>query len=285
MSWIILTILGVIMASISRVLQKVLLSKEKSDPYAFGFVFQLSVSLFCLVFVVVTKTWELPNLSAFMLNLVIMCIFYALANIFMFKAFKGAPASDVSVILISSTMWSVISAIVVLGERLSIKNGVGITLIIIGVLVVQNVNLRSFKINKYHLYALVSAVLYGMAFINDIFIVKQYKSVASYMVIAFALPAFTILILQPTAIPKIKYFAKKSLLPKLFICTFFYALSAIFIYSAYKAGGQASIISSVQQSNVIFIIVLAYLFLNEREKMNYKIVGGILTLCGVLLLV
>lgn len=284
MNWVILTILGVLSASVGRVLQKNLMTDEKSNPVAFGFLFQMLVALFCFMFVFFFGVWEFPNLSGLVWNLVIMCIFYALANILLYKAFQHAPASDISVILTSSTMWSVITAVIILGERLTLKNIFGIVLIISGVIIIQDIK-KGFHLNKYHLYALFSAILYGMAFINDVFIVNQYKSIPSYLVLAFALPAITILIFQPSAFFKAGVFLKSDKLFKILISSFFYSLSAIFVYTAYKMGGQASIISSIQQSNAAFVILLAYLFLNEREKMDRKIMGCILTICGVLLLI
>lgn len=284
MNWIVLTILGVLAGSVGRVLQKNLMSNEKSNPIAFGFLFQMLVAFFSFLFVFMTGVWEFPNLSGLLPNLVVMCLFYALANILLYKAFQHAPASDVAVILTSSTMWSVFTAVIVLGERLSVKNIGGIALIIIGVIIIQDIK-RGFRLNKYHLYALLSAILYGVAFINDVFIVKQYKSVASYLVIAFALPSFTILLFQPSALSKVGEFLKPSKLIKVIISAFFYSLSAIFVYTAYKWGGQASIISSIQQSSAAFIIVLAYFFLKERDKMGRKFIGGMLTIVGVLLLI
>lgn len=284
MNWIVLTTLGVFCGSIGRVLQKNLMSNEKSNPIAFGFIFQILVAFFSFIFVFLTGVWEFPNLSGLIVNIIIMCVFYALANILLYKAFQNAPASDVSVILTSSTMWSVITAVIVLGERLTLRNIVGILLIIVGVIIIQDIK-KGFGMNKYHMYALFSAILYGVAFINDIFIVKQYKSIPSYLVLAFALPAVTILFFQPSAIYRIGVFLKPHKFGKVLVSAFFYSLSAIFVYTAYKMGGQASIISSIQQSSAVFIIILAYLFLNEREKMNKKIIGCILTICGVLLLI
>jgi len=51
MNWIILSVLSVATASVSRILQKVLLRGEKSNPYAFGFVFQTLIAGFFLTYV------------------------------------------------------------------------------------------------------------------------------------------------------------------------------------------------------------------------------------------
>lgn len=64
MDWLTLTLLSALAGSLTRILQKVLLSNKKSDPVAFAFVFQLTVAGIFLVFVLLTQTWELPDLSS-----------------------------------------------------------------------------------------------------------------------------------------------------------------------------------------------------------------------------
>lgn len=285
MNWLILSILSVVTASVSRILQKILLRGEKSNPYAFGFVFQTIIALFFLTYVLITKTWEFPKLSDLGFNVVVMCVFYALANVLLFKAFQKADASDVSVIMVSGTMWSVIGAVLILGEKMTPKGIAGIALIIVGVIVLQRINLKTFRFKKAHVFAILSAFFYGFAFVNDVFLVKRYHTIPSYLFIAFLLPAFTILLFDVRSIAEIPHYLHPNQIGKMAICSFFYALSALFAYTAYKSGGQASIISSISQTSVVFTVVLAYAFLHEREHLHNKIIGTVLALCGVLLLV
>lgn len=285
MNWLILSVLSVATASVSRILQKVLLRGEKSNPYAFGFVFQTLIALFFLTYVLITKTWEFPNLSDLGLNVVIMCIFYALANVMLFKAFQKADASDVSVIMVSGTMWSVIGSVLILGERLTPKGMLGIALIIVGVLVLQNINVHTFRLKKAHVYAILSAFFYGFAFVNDVFLVKRYNTIPSYLFIAFLLPAFTILLFDLRSIREIPQYVGKRKIGKMLICSFFYALSALFAYTAYKSGGQASLIATISQTSVVFVVILSYVFLKEREQVVNKVIGTLFALSGVLLLI
>lgn len=285
MNWIILSVLSVATASVSRILQKVLLRGEKSNPFAFGFVFQILIALFFLTYVLITNTWEFPNLTDLGVNVVIMCLFYALANVMLFKAFQKADASDVSVIMVSGTMWSVVGSVLILGERLTPKGILGIVLIIIGVLVLQNINIRTFRLKKAHVFAILSAFFYGFAFVNDVFLVKRYQTVPSYLFIAFLLPAFTILLFDIRSIREIPQYVGKNKLGKMIVCSFFYALSALFAYTAYKSGGQASLIATISQTSVVMVVILSYIFLHEREQVLNKIVGTLFALTGVLMLV
>lgn len=284
MGWLILTIASAITGALARILQKVLLKDSQSNTFAFSFVFQLTVSGLFLLYALTTQTFELPNLSKVLPNLGVMMVGYSLGNLFLFKAFKHAQASEVSIIFASSTVWSVLAALVLLHETLTIRNWFGIFLIVSGVAAI-NYSKTKWQINKGHLFALGGAILFGIAFTNDAYILTHYQSIPSYMVIAFALPGVFTLAYQPQAIKQIPYFLKLSRYKKLVLCTILYALSALTIFSAFKLGGPASIISPIQQTSIIFTVVFGYIFLKEKDKMANKIVGTALAFLGVLLLI
>jgi len=146
------------------------------------------------------------------------------------------------------------------------------------------VNLR-WKVNKGHLFALAGAVLFGVAFINDAYIINRYQSIPSYMILAFTLPGFFTLAYNPKSVKKLGYFLQANVLRNLFICSAFYALSAITIFTAFKLGGKASIISPIQQTSIIFTVIFSYFLLKEKDNLLNKAVGTILAFLGVLLLI
>lgn len=284
MNWVFLVIVSALTGSLTRILQKVLLRDKDSDPFAFGFVFQITVAFLFLLHTLITNSLNIPNLSGLAINLIAMTLFYSLGNLFIFKAFKVAEASEVSIIFASSTVWSVIAALFMLGEKLTTNKIVGITLVVLGIVAV-NYSRTKWRINKGHLFALFGALLFGIAFTNDAFIINRFQSVSSYIMIAFAVPAINTLFYSPKSIKKIAYYFNGKILFKLLICSFFYALSAITIYEAYKRGGEASVISPVQQSSIVFTVIIGYIFLKERDRFPNKLLGTALTFIGVLFLI
>ena len=199
MTWLILVIISAISSSVSRILQKVLLKEKDSEPFAFAFVFQLLLAFLFFLYTFITKTLIIPNLSGVFLNLILMAIFYSLGNIFIYKAFKLAEASEASIIFASSTLWTVISAVIFLGDKLSNSNIAGILLVILGIIAV-NYSRSKWKMNKGHLYALLGAMMFGIAFTNDAFIINRFTSISSYMLLSFFLSSITILIFRPNLI-------------------------------------------------------------------------------------
>jgi len=200
MNWIVLVFISALVGSLARILQKVLLKNKESDPFAFGFVFQIIVAFLFLIYTVCTNSFNILNLSGLSLNLIIMALFYSLGNLFTFKAFKIAEASEVSIIFASSTVWSVIAALFILGENLTINKVIGVILVVLSIVAI---NWKTkWKINKGHLFALLGALLFGIAFVNDAFILNRFKSVSSYMMIAFTVPAIVTLFYSPKSIKK-----------------------------------------------------------------------------------
>jgi len=284
MSWLLLVLVNVLTGSLARIFQKILLKNKESDPFAFSFIFQLIVAFLFLIHTLIYQQLNFPNLYGLSLNILIMSLFYSLGNIFTFKAFKLTEASEVAVIFSSNTLWSVLAAIILLGEELSTNKISGISLVIIGLIAI-NYRKTDWKINKGHAYALLGAFLFGVAFTNDALILNRFKNVSSYMTIAFLLPGITTLFFKPKAINNLPYFLHFKIIPSLLFCCFLYFLASLTIFEAYKSGGNASIISPISQSSLVLTVIISYIFLKERDHLLNKIVGTLITFTGILLLI
>lgn len=283
MTWLILTIISAITFSLSRVLQRILLKNNDSDSFAFSFIFPTLVSIAILFYSLVTGSFELPNLTSVWFNMLIMVLFYSAGSVFVYQAFKDSPASEVSILFSTSSAWAVMSAMIFLGEKLSTSNIIGITSIILGVIVI-NYQKSNWKFERGHIYALLGAAMFGVAFTNDAFILNQYQSVPPYIFLAFILPALAILLYKPTLIKSLPHFFSKGIFGKLLITASIYAISAITIFAAYKAGGKASVINPISQSSVVLTVIMSYFFLNEKDKLLQKVIGAVLVFGGALLL-
>lgn len=284
MTWLFLTLLSALGSAVTRILIKLLLKEEQSDAIAFGFAFQLLVAALLLFFTIAMGSFELPNLSGLEWNIVFMALCYGLGNIFNFYSFKYAEASEIALIFTSSVIWTVLSALLVLGERLTSAKLLGIVLIAVGVIIINFTRSR-WQLNRGHLFAFCGAFLFGIAFTNDTFIIQRYHSVASFMALAFVLPAFVTLAYRPRAALKLPYFLRLSVFKKLILTAISYGVAAVSIFTAYQQGGPASVISPLAEVSVIFTIILGYFLLNERDKMLQKVLGSSLTLLGAWLLV
>lgn len=284
MTWLILVIASAIFGSLSRILQKVLLKEKDSEPFAFAFVFQLILAFLFFIYAYLTKSLIFPNLSGLTFNLIIMALFYSLGNILIYNAFKIAEASEASIIFASSTVWTVVSAVIFLGEKLTRNNIIGILLVIAGLIAV-NYSKSKWKFNKGHLFALLAAASYGIAFTNDAFIINRFVSVPAYMMLSFILSSIAVLLFRPKLVKSVHFFLKRKVIGNLLICAVFYSGMIFTIFEAYKRGGQVSIISPISQSALMLTVGLSYFFLKEKDRLLNKVIGVILTFVGVLLLI
>lgn len=282
MNWFLLVIISAVTASFARILQKVLLNDKNNNPIAFAFVFGISVDVIMLVWALI-EGFSIPNLVPLIPNLLAMTLLYCLANIFLFKAFKSAEASEVSILLASSTIWSVLSAVIMLGERLTIIKLLATTLVFVGVATVYY-SKSKWKLNFSHLFALLSAVCFGVAFTNDAFIVGKFQNVSSYMFIAFLLSSFAVLLFEPKAVKQLKHFLQKGVIAKLSLTSLVYGISAVTVFQAYKNGGEASVISPISQTSVLITVLISYFLLKEKDRLLNKTIGALLVLSGVWLL-
>ena len=282
MPWLILVIISIVAGSVASILQRLLLKEEQSEPVTYGFVFQMIVFAILFAYALLAGGFVLPDLKPLALNLVLMTLFYALANLCLFKAFQTVEASDVAILMASRSIWTLATAALFLGEPFTVSKVIG-TLIIIGGVVLLSWRKKKWNFDKGHIYILLAAILFGCAFTNDAYLINHFE-VPSFTAFAFLLPGLAILAFRPSAVKKLSLFLDPKRLLKMLAASLFYGASALTIYFAYKLGGEASIIAPISQTSIILIVLFGYLFLKERNNLLNKLLGMITVFAGVVLL-
>ena len=134
-----------------------------------------------------------------------------------------------------------------------------------------------------HWLVLGAAVLFGAAFTNDVYLLKNFNA-ASYTFFAYLLPAFGLLLLRPQSVKKLSLFMDGKRLVKMITASSLYGVFSVTVFLAYQAGGKASQISPMTQLSVVLTTVLAYLFLKEKNNLANKVLGSLLVFSGIWLL-
>jgi drug/metabolite transporter (DMT)-like permease len=283
MSWQILLIISVVTYVISNVLQRVLLKEDSTDPIAFAILFQFLVGTIIGLYALVRGIEFPANLTTLLPNLLLMAGIYVAANIFLYRSLKITPVSEFTILFSTSTFWTIIGAIILLGESFTKVHFVGTLLILGGLLIVFKTS-KKMKLSKGHVGALVSAALFGLAFVNDAYVLKSFE-VNTYVSLAFLLPTALMLLIYPRSVKEMKVLLRKDKLQKLLIIVVFYSISAIAIFTAYTVGNNAAVISAINKTSSIFIVLAGIVFLHERENIPRKILGACIATLGVILLV
>ena len=254
---------------------------EKSNAHAYSIVFQIFGGL-VVGLVAVLNGFVMPPITQFPVNFLLLAVLYGAGTLFIFNAFKYIEASEVTIITSTRSIITIVSAILLLGEAFDFKKAIGTLIILIAAYLVSRKK-RALKMNKGVLYALAMAICYGLAITNDTFLLK-YVDVFSFLTVAFLLPGFFLIAVKPKALFELSQFLKPKVFANMLVMTVFYAGGASLFYFAIINGTNASQITPISQSSVIVTVILAAIFLNERDHLLKKVVSAILVTIGVLLI-
>ena len=281
MSWLALTILSVVIASVASILQRVLMKDNKSNPYSYAIIFHLLLGVLVLVFGLMRGT----DFSLFSGNIYMLLLASALwgaCQVFLFKALQLLEASEVTVISDSRVIVTIIASVIFLGEVFTGWNIVGAILIVAASLLVVDIR-KGFKFNKGVWYTLAMALFAGLAIVADSANVQQYD-VLAYSTFSNFLSGFFILAFYPRALRQWGHFIQPNFLIKMVPLAVFSATQGVLYLLALTYGGNTAQVGTIRQSSIILTVLLAIIFLNERGKLWHKLVAAVLVTTGVFLL-
>ncbi len=128
-----------------------------------------------------------------------------------------------------------------------------------------------------------AAACFGLGTVNDTYLLR-FSDAVSYTSIAFLLPGILLLLFYPRSVKKFNSFLKPKIAQNMILLSLFWVISAIAFYLAIEKGALASQISPISQSRIILTVLLAAIFLKERDNLPIKFIGAILTMIGVLMI-
>jgi drug/metabolite transporter (DMT)-like permease len=281
MSWQILLTISIFTGAFAAILQKLLVKNEDSDPIASSIVFQVVTGVVIGVFAF-TQGFKSFDIKPILFNLIAMAFLYGIGNAFLFQAFKYSEASKVSVLFASRALWSIIAAIFFLSEVFNATQAFGTLLIISSIVIISGSSLK-FKFDRGEISALLAAISFGLAFVNDAFIVRN-LDVPTYLTLAFIIPGLLVGLLFPKSLKNIPQFLKPAKLARLILLGIIYGISAITIFLAYQKGNNAAQIAPLQQTTTILTVILAIIFLRESSNILKKIAAAVISAIGIILL-
>jgi len=282
MTWQVLISISILLNAVSVLLQRVLLKNDETEPISFSIFFQIGVAVVIgLLVMIIQGGIPLPDMTNVAWSVLAMTILYALANVFIFKSLKTTEASRFTVIFASKTLFAIIASTLFFREGLDTGQWLGALLIIVGVITVSYQNTKS-KLNKGDLFALTSAVLFGLANTNDRFLVKFFDPY-SYVVMGFLLPGVLIALMNPKKISSLKVYFKKTFIYKMVLLCLLYGLSAVTFFTALQISPNASQVFSISPFGAVVTVALSIIILKERDALSRKLLGAILSLSGLLL--
>ncbi|KXK10431.1 MAG: EamA-like transporter family protein [Microgenomates bacterium OLB23] len=172
MTWQALLGISCITYVLSQLLQRTFLKEKTTDPIAFAIVFQLAVGVIIGVYAQI-KGFAIPETyTSYVPNLILTGVLYASGNFFLYKSLKNTPISEFTIVFSTSTFWTILGAVILLGEHFSLQHAIGTTLIMISLLIVFKSS-QAIRFRNGHINGLIAAFLYGVAFVNDAYLLKS----------------------------------------------------------------------------------------------------------------
>ncbi len=282
MTWELYTLISVVALSASVLLQKILLSTFKSDPYAYAVIFQGLVGVLLSIFAVAAG-FKLPRIETLLVPAIISIIAFGLGHIMYAKTLQLVEASAFSVLFATQAVWIMLLGVLLFGESLTILQLIGSIIIFASVgLLVKNVT--ALKLDKGTAYGLVTGILFGIAIISWSY-VGRYTDGISWAAVSFAGTALVALIVKPRSIKHMKHLFSSKVISSLLILTVFYAIGSLAMLYAYREG-TFSVVTPIRQSSILITTLLALLFISaERTRVMRKLIAAALCFIGVAMIV
>lgn len=282
MSWQLLTAISVSTLSASVLLQRVLLHKDKVDPYAYVVTFQGIVGLLLLAFAV-PHGITLPGISTVWLPAILAIVAFGVGHILYAKTLQVVEASAFSVLFATQAIWIMLLGIALFHESMTWLQLAGSVLIFssVGLLVK---NWRAFRPDKGTASGLLTAAIFGFAIICWSY-VGRHTDPLSWTAISFVGAALVALLIKPAARHKMVGLLTSGLLPKLLMLGVLYGVGSLAMLYAYRAG-TFSIVTPLRQTSIIVTTLLALAFLaKERNRIELKIAAAVISFAGACLII
>ena len=282
MTWQLFTLISVLSLSISVILQRILIHRDKTDPYAYATVFQgiVGIVLLCVAFVL---GFKLPGIEGVIIPALLSVIFYGVGHVVYAKTLQRVEASAFSVLFATQAVWIMLLGILLLDETLTGLQIVGTALIFVGVgLLVKN--FRSVFRDKGTLLGLLTGLLFGIA-ITAWSYVGRYTDPLSWAAVSFVGTALVSFLVRPQSVKNMRPLLQPRVLSTLLLLSVFYGVGSLAMLFAYKEGSFA-IISPLRQTSIIVTVLLALALLpGERNRIGRKLLAALVCVIGVVLIV
>ncbi len=254
---------------------------DKSNPYSYAIVFQFLIAILNLP-IAIWYGFQLPSLTGNLLFFILAAALWGGAIVFLFTALKFIEASEVTILSSARVLITILASIIFLQETFNVQKILGTIIILLAILLVANIK-NGIKFNKGILYIFATTLFSGLAIVVDSFNVQHYD-VISYVTIANFLIVIILLLFYPKAIQQWRHFTKPNFLKKMLPLVIFSLIQGLAYLFALSYGGNTAQVGTIRQASVIVTVILAVIFLGEKDNLFRKLIAAVLVTFGVILL-
>ena len=281
MTWQIFVAINLATASLIVPLQRVLLRHDKSDPISFIVVSQLLTGLVLVPFTLI-HGFHAPSLQKYGLAMAAMFVIYSIGHVLYANTLKRVEASVFSTLLSTSTVWVMVMGFVVLHEVPSLAHIVGAALVLASTALLIERKSRH-RLDKTVYIGLLTGLIFGVASSLWVYIGKDSDLLTWTMLSFFGTPII-FLIVKPKSRHTVGHFFTKKMLLNLLVLAVVWATDNLASLAAYQRT-NVSVVAPLLQTSVILSVLVAVIFLKERERLLWKVAASVVCFVGAILLI
>lgn len=277
--WFIYALISALsMSSYALLMRKSL--KDKGDPIVFAPLLNFIITFFLLVLIPFENvSYSFTGSNSIVLVLTI--IGTAIVAILFTKGRRLEQASNVSIGIQLSRIWSLIGAALILGEPMTTYKIIGAGLVVLGNILISWKG-QKLKLSKGMLFVISGALLFATVNFGDKYLLRTF-STGFYNFLLYSFSSIILLAFIGFDFKRIKKEMKIHGPIVLLIGTFF-TLGMYFFQLALKLG-EVSRVVPVNSSSMIFTILAGIILLGERDNLVKKLIAGVIVFTGVYLLI
>ena len=213
----------------------------------------------------------------------------AIARLFYFKGMETAGISANASIFATYPLYTTIVAVLLLGETLSVENWIGLACVMTGVIFVgRNINTNNKQKNHTSKKGLIVPILGSLAIACSQIVRKESLNIYNQPLLGVAVGYLTSLIVYLLVIAlskksKTAGFSRKDI--QLFWKPGIGIAAGWLLSFLALSQEMVSIVAPVLQTELLFILLFAYIFLRKVEKISFKLAtSAILIIAGIILI-
>lgn len=278
-----LTFISVLARAIYGVMTKVLSNRVKVSSYTQSFILLVSGGIIALIIAPLIGGFHISFTGVNLTAVILVVIASALGNILYFIAINSLTSSTAQITFSSILVFNTVLSVLLLGLKLSLFNILGVFILMIAVLSVVTgkikLNLRGV------ILMLLSALSFAVMQLASTVVSKE-VSALSYLVISYF--GVAVLVFAYKAKTIISEILRSKDKQGLFMVPLITAIPSVgnflFAYYAYRIAPEPTKVAILLTSQVVFTVIISYVFLKERDHVLRKIIAAALVLFSAALI-
>lgn len=281
MSWLALTLLGILAFSPKGLLYRTLMKDARSDPYAQSIVFFGLGGTLALLFSVLHGGFQYRITLNQLLLFVPLTVCATVGPVLLFRSYQRLDASEIAILQSSQKVWAVLGAFVLLQEPFAGNKLLG-TLVIVAGIAIMLWRRRQFQFNEGVALVLAATLFYAGMDLVSYYIVRDFDAISLIVYVCY-LPVVALLLLRPRTVKRISYYFKPKYAVGVSLLALCDTVGTICFFFAYQVGRNVAQIVPLGGLITIISVLLAIVFLKEYSNLPNKVIGAVVALVGAAL--